>query len=373
MPPPQKRLILGLTTAMLALGAANANEANVWRELSALPDGVGYGGMIGGVLEGKLIAAGGSYFDKPIWLQGKKHFSDSIYILSEPDGGWTQTSEALPYPLGHAAFAQDAHGLIVAGGINDEGVQRKVFRILWQQGKIVIRELTDMPLPNAYGAGAVAGDYFYVIGGAQSKTLTNPTAQCWRLSLTDGEWERMPDLPGAAPLVPAASSDGQYVYVFGGIAYPRDDSGEVIPTPLNQVYRFDPESKSWTRIADLPEARVAPSASPAMDSGHAILLAGGYAEVHPGSPETHPGFSPQTLIYQTEEDCWLNGPPLPKDESASRDLAVYSRPMPPLAAPCVLWRDDLILIGGEVLPSIRSGCVLALPLSKLTMEPLQKN
>ena len=63
---------------------------------------LGYAGMLGGVHEGVIIAAGGANFPDALpWEGGQKKWSNSIYILS--DNAWQLAKTSLPYPLAYGA------------------------------------------------------------------------------------------------------------------------------------------------------------------------------------------------------------------------------------------------------------------------------
>ncbi len=355
---------LGATTGIQALSSTGQCEESPWQTIAPLPDKTGFSGHFGATLEGHILIGGGSNFDRPLWLEGKKSYSDHLYLLTSLEDEWQMLNARLPYPIAHAAFASDGNSLYLAGGTNHEGVQSRVFKITLDGNESTIEELPPMPQANCYGAGAVAGGYFYVIGGDQNEAAT----ACWRLPIDGENWERLPDLPGPPAMLSAASAAHGQIYFFGGISYPKNDAGEKVPTPLNQAYCFNPETNTWAKLSDMPAPRVAACASPALFSETQIMLAGGFAISHPGSPETHPGFDDETLIYDITRDHWTQGPPLPVSELETRDSAIVSEPQVPLAAPLLLMDDHLVLISGEVLPSVRMDCVLVLPLDSLSVN-----
>lgn len=348
-----------------AIGYSNLVGAdhNEWHQLSPLPDGQGYGGMLAGTLDGKLVAGGGSRFDKPLWLDGEKYYSDVIYFMEPAEQGWSVSSTKLPHPMGHAAYGQFADGIIIAGGTTSDGSTDQVLFLQYDSHQFKIETLPSLPKALAYAAGAAAGDYFYIVGGTDGLTQNSNSSECWRLDLIEREaWERMPDLPGEAPLIPSASTNGKDIFVFGGISYRYNTDGEAVPSPLSQAFRFDTETLNWVQLADIPEPRVAPVASPALNPDGLIWLFGGYAEVHKGDQASHPGFVTETFLYDPARDSWQAGSPLPTQAVASRNEAVINLPLPMIAAPAVIWKDSLIIIGGEVLPSVRTGCVQMYPL-----------
>src|SRR5262249_53565983 len=77
-------------THLTMSAAPNKTESTPtgWFQLAPLPDPIGLGGMAAGVLEGRLVAAGGSQWDQPIWAKGKRLLSDRIFVLDQPDGKW---------------------------------------------------------------------------------------------------------------------------------------------------------------------------------------------------------------------------------------------------------------------------------------------
>jgi len=93
-----------------------------------------------------------------------------------------------------------------------------------------------------------------------------------------------------------------------------------------------------------------------------IFLIGGYAEVFPGAPREHPGFSAQTLLFDPVRGAYENGPLLPVAPVTKRDVTGDPGPSPMIGAPCVVWKGLAVVIGGEVRSSVRTSAVLACPL-----------
>jgi hypothetical protein len=89
---------------------------------------------------------------------------------------------------------------------------------------------------------------------------------------------------------------------------------------------------------------------------------GGYPTVFSGAPREHPGFPPQTLIYDLARDVWSLGPVLPVTPFADRDSPTDAGPAPMVGAPAVVWEGRAIVVGGELRPSARSPQVLAIDL-----------
>jgi N-acetylneuraminic acid mutarotase len=183
--------------------------------------------------------------------------------------------------------------------------------------------------------------------------------ETWSLAITGSElaagWRREADFPGTGVFVACAASVAGQVYVMGGMEY--DAAGKFVPSA--HAYRLNPLAGKWETLPELPEARVGASNPGQALLGDRIFLVGGYAEVFPGKPRDHPGFSAQTLFYAVGNRRWEPGPRLPHAAVANRDSAGDAGPAPMLAAPCALWQGRIVVVGGEVRSGVRTPAVLA--------------
>lgn len=363
------RALTPLLLLMTAIPASAASlsatrppvSLNGWQLLAPLPDPVGFGGMFAGVLNGRLVAGGGSQFPKkPIWLQGEKVFSDRIFVLADIAGQWTEHAAKLPFKAGHYASAYTADAIYVAGGIDPAGCVRQAWEIRAEGDGYAFEPLPDLPQTLGYGAAAVAGGRLYVVGGQNVLTVRVASAEVWSLDLTKKSgWRRESDLPDAGVFLAAAAGQGSHLYVFGGVNL--DAACKAIQSA--RAYRLDTVMGKWERLPDLPEPRVA-SATPAVPiEDREFFLIGGYARSFPGTPRDHPGFDQRTFVYDTARRSWRDGPALPKAPVTDRDSPSDPGPAPMVAAPGVLWRNHAVVISGEVRASTRSPAVLAWPLT----------
>lgn len=373
MSPARARTVRGiffmtmLTGSVAALRGADAPgpvPLHGWTLFAPLPDRVGFGGMFAGVLGGRLVAGGGSQFpDQPLWLKGEKAFTDKIFTLAAPGAKWVGHATRLPVPVGGGASAATADAIYHAGGVDASGCLRTGWELRAQGDGFTFAPLPDLPHPVGYGAAAVVGRRFYVVGGLDTPASKTPSVETWSLDLdaprARAAWRREPDLPGPGAFVSAAASDGKHLYVFGGIGF--DAAGKAIPSKA--AARLAPGGGKWESLPGLPEARVGISTPCPVIPGGKLFLIGGYAEVFPGAPREHPGFSAQTLQFDLTHQRWENGPPLPVTPVADRDAPGDAGPAPMIGAPCVLWNDFAVVIGGEVRSSVRTPAVLAWPLA----------
>lgn len=145
------------------------------------------------------------------------------------------------------------------------------------------------PAVNSFG-GAVLGRWLYVYSGHTGKThnySVETTARHFRrLDLADrSKWEELPmpvgkDLQGVALV-----SDGRYLYRTGGMSA-KNKPGE--PEDLHSVAdaaKFDPETKTWSDLRAMPEAR---STHDAVVIGRKLYVVGGWTMQGDSSESTFP-------------------------------------------------------------------------------------
>lgn len=343
------------------------NTLQAWKSLTSLPNPIGFGGMFAGVLHDRLITGGGSQWDKPVWISGaKKSYTDAIWALSSPSGDWEKLPVKLPTPRGHFSGAALPGAIVMAGGFDHDACLRSVLALCESADGLTWKTLPDLPVPVGYGCAAVVAGRIYVIGGLPDAASKTPSAAVWSLAVGDldhpGEWQREPDLPGPGVFVAAATGVKNQLYVFGGMAV--DAAGNFEPSV--RAYRFDPATRTWAHIADLPDARVGlVTPCPVAPDGR-ILLAGGYSKILPGVQREHPGFNDSTYFYDATQNTYTRGPDVPHAPVPDRDSAGDPGPAPMIGAPGVVWRNLAVAISGEVRVATRSPQVLALPLSAPT-------
>jgi len=361
--------VANLTTLVRAEPAAT--KPTPWRTLAPIPNPIGFGGMFAGVCEDGLFAGGGSQFvGGPSWQGGEKFYSDKVYFLPALDGSWRELPDRLPEPRANAACAPHGNAVIAAGGVNATGPLRSVVKIGIHKGDLSVESLPPLPHPLVYASAAVVRDVFYVVGGVPDAASKETSQECWALPLTvppgsttSAGWIRLPDLPGRAGIVMATGADDHGFYVFGGAAFLPPD-GETTPTiPLDNAYRYDPASSVWIELADVPAPRVgAATPVPRLPDG-SFFLAGGYGFIFVGEAKNHPGFDPETFLYSPSKNLWTNGPPFPRHRTIDPEKATSPGPEPVISSPAVLWHNQVVIISGEVRPSIRTPAVVAIPVS----------
>ena len=230
----------------------------VWLERAPMP--LPRAGYIAGALAGKLVIAGGSYWngDKKVWSDRTDYF--------DPTGNTWTSGPALPDPKSDAACVVVGDALYTFGGGAEGGITSEVWQLrngTWS------RRPEMLPEPRLYAVAVADGETIYVIGGlAKPGDYGSAANTLW--SWRPGRpFTKMPPIPGAGRVSHAAAIHGGKLYVFGGVT--MDGALQ----NLDDSYVFDPSSGTWNTLPALPVARRAWWAVPLQNS---IALLGGYTD-----------------------------------------------------------------------------------------------
>lgn len=293
-----------------------------WRELPALPRALG--GVFAGSIQGKLLVAGGSYWEGAPWIAGsKKLFVDSIYRFEAK--GWKQIG-SLPAPMGYGASFVKDDALWLVGGQDATGAKRAIYQV-GLDGKC--REIGQLPEPVMMPAFTTHEGHGYLLGG-------QPNLKLALRSRDLQHWERSETWPGPGRFFAQACSAPGALYLAGGA-----DLADGQRIFLKDAYRL--RANRWERIADLPLPvqagfAAAPRGIPHIFGGSDGTLAPFEADF----ADRHPGFS--TVIWKFEAERW-------------RPAGLM--PYAPVTSTIVEWQGELVIPGGEDRPAHRSARVIA--------------
>jgi N-acetylneuraminic acid mutarotase len=137
-------------------------------------------------------------------------------------------------------------------------------------------DFAPLPRPVSSFGAAVADGWLYVYGGHGGTTHEYSTetvvGSLLRLKLANPKaWEELPPGPGLQGL--AVVAHGGMIYRIGGMQ-PRNKPGEKADNhSVATVSRFDPSTKKWENLPDLPEGR---SSHDAVVAGDKIVVVGGW-------------------------------------------------------------------------------------------------
>ncbi len=132
-----------------------------------------------------------------------------------------------------------------------------------------VRGLTTMGVTRLGNELYVLGGYF---GQPHDYSKDFQSDDFARMDVTSGAWEQLPGAGGIQSVI--LVNDGKYVYRVGGMRAVNSAGEPENLRSTSEVARFDPSSKTWTPMTDLPEPR---SSHQAVIDGNTLYVVGGWA------------------------------------------------------------------------------------------------
>ncbi len=350
-----------------------------WKTIAELPPfreqskSIGVAGPVVGIINNKLIVAGGANFpDKMPWQGGKKIYYNNISIFNKEKEQVFQEKiqNSLTSNIAYAANCITPLGVVYAGGENELGLSDKVYLLQWDEASNSMRQtkLPDLPVETTNGSLVCIDNTIYFLGG---ETLTNTTNQFYSLNLIkiNQGWMTLPVLPKPLSnmVVVAQYLDGQkQIYLMGGRAKQKNGISDF----SSDVYSFDIHLKIWDKKKSLPYPLSAGTG--AVFSEKYILLFGGdqgerfnkveqtisninlekeqfkkenLISIKNKLLESHPGFSNEILLYNTQKNIWLSNGFIPFNASVTTNL--------------VQWGDEIIIPSGEIKAGVRTPRIIS--------------
>lgn len=273
------RALPGLAAAVLAVcAAASASEVTVrWRQSTPLPEPTD--GYAAGVLDGRLVLSGGTYWEGSPADWRKKIYARTTLAFDPHSETWEHLPDA-PVAFAYAASVVVDEALFVLGGMQEGQASREIYVLEKTAGRYEWRHFGQLPEPRVFASAVVVDRAIYVIGGNREFEAFDAKGTCcasltarntvWRLGLSGpaARWENLPGYPGELRWQHKAATDGRAIFLFGGVFSKAED----IPVrKINEVLRFDPVT-GWSKVADLPESLQL--AAPAGLVGRIVLVSG---------------------------------------------------------------------------------------------------
>lgn len=236
-------------------------DLSQWKQLAPLP--LPRAGSAVGILDGKLVVAGGTY-----WREGRKFWCEQVDGFDPSTNRWAPKAP-LPKPCGDtAAVAHD--GVLYVFGGGTEGVAESTVWALRDNRWSALPHLA-LPAPRRSSGVAVVDGTFYLLGGltGTGSDFASATSTVWAAK-PGGRWEPRAPMPGPARFNLSVGVVAGRILVAGGCA---PDNGAV--RNLDEILAYNPSIDEWTLLGRLPFANRA-AGGLADDSG--LLMFGGYTD-----------------------------------------------------------------------------------------------
>ena len=258
-------------------GAAPAPLTITWQQSTPVPEPTD--GYAAGVIAGRLIMVGGTYWEGSPGDWQRKIYSRATLAFDPHTQAWERLPDA-PVSLAYAASTVVGDELFILGGMQDGQASREIYVLKKTADGYFWRHFGQLPEPRVFANGITLGGSIFVVGGNREFEAFDAKGTCcasltarntvWRLNPAEpaARWETLPGYPGELRWLHKAATDGQAIYLFGGVF----STAENIPAKkINEVLRLDPAT-GWSKAADLPESLQI--AAPAGIVGRIVLVSG---------------------------------------------------------------------------------------------------
>jgi N-acetylneuraminic acid mutarotase len=293
-----------------------------------------------GTSGGRVIVAGGTYWKGTPWTGGTKHWVDTIYALDAEGKAWREVG-TLPSPLAYgSAVSLDDGGMLLIGGQTDRVTHGKVWRLTLSTDTADVRPLPDLPCACGWTSAAVLDGAVYVAAGGEGwPAPAKAIRRFWSLNLRDAapHWAELEPWPGAARFFAAMTAASGQLFLAGGADL--KDGKRVF---LKDAYRYKPGT-GWSRIADLPAPRQAGYGA-AIQGRPAVIGGNDGAWADRESDPAHPGFRREVLEYDDSRDRWI--------ERGAMPVSLVTSGL-------TVWKEEIVIAGGEDKPGSRSARVVS--------------
>ncbi|XP_054893270.1 kelch-like protein 40b [Poeciliopsis prolifica] len=176
-------------------------------------------------------------------LKDKEGTLDTVLVYDRQSFKWGE-SESIPYPVyGHSAVSHKDVVYVIGGKGDDKNCLKKmcsydVKRFEW-------KELAPMKTARSLFGATLHQDKIYVAGGVTDDGMTD-TVEVYDIAAnTWSDFEPFPQERSSPSLVSLAGS----LYAVGGFAMmPLEDSDEILPKEMNDVWRYNETERKWNGI-----------------------------------------------------------------------------------------------------------------------------
>jgi N-acetylneuraminic acid mutarotase len=219
-------------------------------------------GYAAGVVGGKLVIAGGTYWDGTEGHWTRKRYSARTHAFDPVSQCWERLPD-MPMGLGYAASTVVDDKLFVLGGYTGSSVNHNIFTLGKVGNRYVWSVFGQLSADRVFASAVSVKRLIYLVGGTTSfeaydtsgtccttKTATNSLLVLDTNFPKKGWWQLAP-FPGRGRWLPAVSTDGKSIWLFGGMF--QSDSKDPV-TNFSEVLKYDFARERWSVSPPLPKA-----------------------------------------------------------------------------------------------------------------------
>ncbi|XP_071398040.1 kelch-like protein 40b [Centroberyx affinis] len=176
-------------------------------------------------------------------LKEQDHTLDSVLVYDRQSFKWGE-SEPLPYPVyGHATVSHNDVVYVIGGKEDDKSCLKRV--CAYDAKHFEWKELAPMKSARSLFGATVHKDKIYVAAGVTDTGLTN-TMEVY--DIATNKWSDFVEFPHERSSLSLVSLAGS-LYAVGGFAMmPVEDSDEIVPKEMKDIWRYNESEKKWSGI-----------------------------------------------------------------------------------------------------------------------------
>ncbi|KAM4533416.1 kelch-like protein 40b [Odontesthes bonariensis] len=168
---------------------------------------------------------------------------DSVLVYDRQSFKWGE-SESLPYPVyGHATVSHNDIVYVIGGKGDNKSCLKKM--CAYNAKRFEWKELAPMKTARSLFGATVHKDKIYVATGVTDGGLTD-TLEVY--DIATNKWSDFVPFPQERSSLNLVSLAGT-LYTVGGFAMtPLEDSDEILPKEMNDIWRYNETEKKWNGI-----------------------------------------------------------------------------------------------------------------------------
>jgi N-acetylneuraminic acid mutarotase len=252
-------LMLAIRSKCVAPLECWASPSIEWKKTTPFPEE--RAGCAVGAIHDRLILAGGTYWEGTKGHWTKKVFSASTHAFNPIGETWEKLPD-LPVPLGYAASTVIDDKLFVLGGYTGTEVNRRIFTLEKRSSGYSWSTFGELPQGRLFARAVSVDKSIYLLGGTtefepldtNGACCTSKSAVNTLLVLNTADpakvWKQLRPFPGGKRFLFAVDTDGESVWMFGGIHQEKKTDPT---TKFREVLQYNLVETNWKVMAPLPE------------------------------------------------------------------------------------------------------------------------
>ncbi|XP_017261917.1 kelch-like protein 40b [Kryptolebias marmoratus] len=176
-------------------------------------------------------------------LKEQERTLDSVLVYDRQSFKWGE-SEAIPYPVyGHAALSHNDVVYVIGGKGDDKSCLKKV--CAYDAKRFEWKELAPMKTARSLFGAALHAGKIYVAAGVTDDGLTDSVEV---YDVAANKWSDSEPFPQERSSLSLVSLAGALFAVGGFAMMPLEDSDEILPKEMNDIWRYNETERKWMGV-----------------------------------------------------------------------------------------------------------------------------